>query len=106
MVTGNFNQWYLSRVLEEFRDIKTSTSGPTRTIDWTFTNYEKVQEAGVVGPLQADGDDGHVRSSNHNIIDVTAEIPRKERYKWLSYSYQFNNKESAEKFVKWIVSND
>ena len=37
---------------------------------------------------------------------MTAMLRRKERYKWLSYSYRYNNPESAKKFEEWLTTKD
>ena len=108
VVTGDFNQWPIDAALEEFRDIKERAAGPTRgtrTIDRTFTNLETVKEAGVLNPLQTD-DDGHVRQSDHRVFYLTASIRRKERYRWLSYSYRYNNEDSSRKFGEWLAQKD
>ena len=37
---------------------------------------------------------------------MTGSIRRQERYKWLSYSYRYNNPESAAKFGEWLIAKD
>ena len=83
--------------------------GPTRgsrSIDRTFSNLDEIRRAGVINPLQTEGDDGHVRNSDHNVTYVAASLPRRERFKWLTYSYRYNDKDAAEEFGKWLVAND
>ena len=109
VISGDFNQWNLDQALEEFRDITETAAGPTRgnrTIDRTFSNFTDVTESGLLEPLQTEGDNGPVRDSDHRISYLTANLPRKDKYRWLSYSYRYNNEESAEEFGKWIVTNE
>ena len=102
IVSGDFNQWDAAAALQEFTDIRETVGGPTRggrTIDRTFTNfYDNVKEAGTLSPLQTDGEDGHLRESDHRTCYVRAKLRRKERYRWMNYSYWYNNKESAKLF--------
>ena len=107
IVTGDFNQWAIQSALEEFRDISETASGPTRglkTIDRTFTNFEEVKAAGTLLPLQTDEE--CTRSSDHKVFYMTAFIKKKDRYRWLSYSYRYNNEESAKKFGEWLAKKD
>ena len=108
VISGDFNQWDVARAVEEFRDITEIDLGPTRgsrTIDRTFTNFEKVTESGVLSPLQTDGEDGHIRRSDHGTTFLSAVLNRKDKYRWLTYTYRYNNKESADKFGEWLVAN-
>ena len=55
IISGDFNQWDLGYVMEEFRDIKETVAGPTRgsrRIDRTFSNLDRVQDKGILNPLQ------------------------------------------------------
>lgn len=100
-VCGDFNQWEIEKALEEFRDLVEAPVGPKRglrTIDRMFTNLESITECATLAPLQTDGDDGRIRESDHRIVYLTSNLPRKEKYKWLSYSYRYNNVESAKEF--------
>ena len=109
VVSGDFNQWEIGDYLEDFRDIGEVNVGPTRgtrSIDRSFTNFETVRRCGTLPPLQTDGEDGHIRESDHLITYLEVRIPRGNKYKWLSYSYRYNNKESEEKFGRWLAQKD
>ena len=109
IITGDFNQWDIPSALEEFRDIKETTAGPTRgqrTIDRTFTNLDSVVEAGLLNPLQTDGAQEQIKESGHKVFYMTAAVRRRDRYRWLSYSYRFNNADSRKLFGDWIVQKD
>ena len=108
IVTGDFNQWKIDQALQEFRDLTETTAGPTRgnrVIDRTFSNFDNITEAGILDPLQTE-DIEQPRESDHKIFYMTASIRRKEKYRWLSYTYRYNNEESSKKFGDWIVSKD
>ena len=109
IVSVDFNQWDAAYALEEFRDIKESESGPTRgtsRIDRTFTNFESVNKTGILEPLRTEESSGHVRHSDHKIFFMNARLKRKERYRWLTYSYRYNNEISAAKFGEWLTAKD
>ena len=109
LVAGDFNQWKLEDALQEFRDLFETDAGPTmgdRNIDRVFSNLENITEARTLAPLQTDGNDGHLRESDHRLLYLTARLPRKEKYKWLSYSYRYNNPDSAKSFGDWLVTKD
>ena len=109
VVTGDFNQWPVERALEEFRDMREAAVGPTRgtrSIDRCFTNFERIREAGTVDPLQTEGDDGHIRNSDHRVVHVSADLERGDKYRWLSYTYRYNNEKSAKEFTDWLVYHD
>ena len=109
IVSGDFNQRQLEVTLEENRDLKDTRAGPTRGdqfIDRTFSNMYNITDKGVLNPLQTDNKGPNVRESNHNFFYMTASLRRKEKYKWLTYSYCHNNPESAKKFREWITCKD
>ena len=109
VISGDFNQWDLQSALQEFRDLNKIDGGATRgsrLIDRTFTNFEDITEASTLTPLQTDEEDGPVRSSDHRTCFYTARLRRKERYKWLSYSYRYNNHDSEKLFAELLISKD
>ena len=110
IVSGDFNQWDIGSAVQEFPDVSESAAGPTRRdrrIDRTFTNIgQEIGKVGTLLPLQTDGQDGHLRESDHRTCYVTARMRRKDKYTWLNYSYRYNNEESAKKFGEWIIMKD
>lgn len=58
VVAGDFNQWQVQDVLEDFVDMEEARLGPTRdgrSIDSVFTNFhDKVIEARTLPPLETD----------------------------------------------------
>lgn len=108
IIAGDFNQWDIAAALEEFRDIKETAAGPTRgtrTIDRTFSNLGVVAKAAVLPPLQTEGST-NVRYSDHGLFYLTAKINRGKKFRWLKYSYRYDNPESRKKFGEWIVLKD
>ena len=108
IVSGDFNQWDVAAALEEFNDIRETSAGPTRgtrTIDRTFSNFELISETDVLPPLQTEGTT-NVRFSDHGLFYMTAKIDRGKKYRWLKYSYRYDNPESRKKFGEWIVLKD
>ena len=109
IVTGDFNQWDLAHALSEFDFLKESDYGPTRgsrRIDRTFTNFEEIREELTLNPLQTDADPERRQESDHRLCYVSARLKRKEKYRWLKYSYRYNNKASADKFGEWLMCKD
>ena len=111
VVTGDFNQWPIEEALQEFRDLSETSAGPTtgtRTIDRTFTNLDKIIESNMLNPLQTDHDEQDRRQleSDHRIFYLTPTIRRNDKYKWLNYSYRYNNEDSAKKFGEWLLQKD
>ena len=98
VLTGDFNQWRVEDAVQEFRDFHEVGIGPTRhnrCIDRTLTNMTDIIDHGTLSPLQTD--DELYRESDHRTTFVTARLARREKYKWLSYSYRYNNEDSAKK---------
>ena len=109
VILGDFNQWPIQDYLQEFRDVKETANGPTRgsrTIDQTFTNMPTILNSGTLAPLQTDDPEDQLRESDHRIFHMTARVERREKYKWLSYSYRYNNPESSKKFGEWLIAKD
>ena len=106
VVSGDFNQWDVGGALRDFNDLLESPVGPSRgdrSIDRTFSNLtEFVQECGTVPPLEPDLP-GAGAASDHLTTLVRCSIPRVRKFKWLSYSYQYFNEESVERFKRWVV---
>ena len=106
IITGDFNQWRIQDAFDEFRDIHESTAGPTRgtrTIDRTFSNTEKIYKIGTLNPLQTDDETSEL---HHRAFFLSARIRRQDKYKWLKYSYRYNNPESCRKFGEWLAVKD
>ena len=106
IVTGDFNQWDLARTLENFPNLVEQLAGPTwgqHVLDRTYTNFEDVKDVGLLLPLHTDDNS---KKSDHSVCYVRARIPRKDTYKWLSYSYRYNNLDSTRIFGEWIVAKD
>ena len=60
----------------------------------------------MLDPLQTDGLDGRIRHSDHRIFYSTTRLESNEHYKWLSFSYRYNNRASAAKFGEWLTTKD
>ena len=75
IISGDFNQWDLATALEEYRDLKEESVGPTRgkhTIDRTFTNLGSVTSVGTLDPLHTEDNRRH---SDHAVCFIKAVIP-------------------------------
>ena len=108
VLSGDFNQWPVQNAVEDFTDFVEVTAGPTRgtrTIDRTMTNLTCVTKTGLLNPLQTDGQ-GPLKESDHLIFYMTASIRKKERYKWLNYSYRYKSPEACQEFGNWLQSKD
>ena len=108
MVAGDFNQWDLGMAMEEFTDMRESKAGQTRgnrTIDRCFSNLESIDEVGTLQPLETE-DNVATKQSDHRVCYITAKLKRKPKYKWLKYSYRYNNNASAVKFGEWLACKD
>ena len=107
VVAGDFNQWNIEHALAEFQFLKESDYGPTRgsrKIDRVFSNLENIKAERTLNPLETDCD--RTLRSDHRLCCVTASLRRKDRYRWLKYSYRYNNKASADKFGEWLLTKD
>ena len=109
-VAGDFNQWKLEDCLANFADINETKVGNTRgskAIDRFFTNMSRsVVEAGTLEPLETEGEGDNLRKSDHRVGFCKINLPRKQAFKWVTYSYRHFNDNSAAKFRDWIVMYD
>ena len=91
--------------MEDFPDLEESDTGPTRgdrCIDRTFHNLGQPLVCGTLPPLETEDS----RYSDHRIMYTVASLKRLAKFKWVTYSYRFYNKESADLFGKWAITND
>ena len=74
IVTGDFNQWRVEEILQDYVDIGEVNVGPTRgshCIDRRFTNVSRsVRESGTVAPRETEED--VVRRSDHRVAFLQA----------------------------------
>ena len=108
-IGGDFNQWDIKSIIDEFPDLRESAIGPTRKdrcLDRIFTNFGRAEkESGTVEPLEAEeGAAGTV--SDHRVAFVRAELPRLRSFEWTSHQYRFYNQESVDKFGSWLAGFD
>ena len=106
VVTGDFNQWKIGECLEDFVDIKEVEVGNTRgrrSIDRIFVNFSRsVHECGTLEPLESEYDS----RSDHKIAFAKANLERRDKYRWESYSYRHFNDSSVALFKDWVVWHD
>ena len=100
-VAGDWNQWDVSRVLDDHPDLSEVDHGPTRggrKIDKFLVNFARsVVESDVLPPL----DDGYGRLSDHSIAYFKTElriIPDKK----VSYRYRHYTEAGAQSFQAWV----
>ena len=106
VVGGDFNQWRIENNLDNFADITEAPVGPTRkqkSIDRIFVNVGRaVAEAGTLEPLEAEDGD-RLAKSDHRVAFCRVDLPRKQAFKWETYTYRYYNTASVEKFKEWVV---
>ena len=107
MVAGDFNQWKINEVLEDFVDLSESDVGNTRgdrSIDRIFSNVrEREVDVGTVPPLETD--DPQAKLSDHRVAFSHIEFPKVAPVKWLDYTYRYYNEDSAKLFGGWLPPN-
>ena len=108
VVAGDFNQWDAPTALQEFVDISEVSVGPTRgdqSIDRLFCNMSRaVIESGTVPPLETEADDA--ARSDHLVAYVTVDLPRRDAFEWISYTYRHFTEEAKAIFGRWIIMHD
>ena len=73
------------------------------SIDRIFCNiWRKVVESGTLAPLETE----HDRRSDHRAAFCKLSLPRKEAFRWESYTYRHYSEEAVKKFQEWIVLHD
>ena len=65
--------------------------------------HDHTKNAGVLPPLESDDSE---RQSDHLIAFVEVELPRREAYELLRYTYRLYTEEGAKSFAKWITFHD
>ena len=102
LITGDFNQWRIEEVLEDFMDVK---EAPGHWIDRIFSNFQVFSKGqGTLPPLETD--DPQAKLSDHRIAFLYASLPRLVPVQWLEYSYRYFNKGSAKLFGGWLAHHD
>ena len=88
IVGGDFNQWVLSRELEDFLDLWDLNAGPTRgdrRIDLIFSNLpEERTVAGILPPLETEGEEAV--QSDHRVLHIKTDFDRSLKKKVEKYS--------------------
>ena len=97
ILAGDFNQWEIGRVVEDFVDMVEIDAGPTRgsrSIDRIFLNFgQAVTDKGTCPPLETDPLPVSPPSrSDHRVVYVRSKLEK------LSYSYLYYNEKSVEDF--------
>ena len=104
---GDFNQLPAEDSLAEFPDMSEVHVGPTqgdREIDRMFTNMGlSIKSTGTVPPL--DADEGHT-ASDHRVAFFRSDLPRREAFEWITYSYRLCTEEAKKDFGTWVVMQD
>ena len=98
---GDFNQWEIQEVVEDFPDMNESAVGPTwgtRRIDRVFNNFGRSEiEAGTVPPLEVEPGRPGV-ASDHRVAYIRAQLPRLRAFEWTTHQYRYYNPESVKQF--------
>ena len=111
VIGGDFNQWPIQDVTDDFSDLSEVLVGPSRgdrSIDRLFVNFSRcIATSGTLPPLSTDPGQGEeVRSSDHRVCYATAKLKKLRTFEWLSYQYRYYNEESEGQFGSWIVTHD
>ena len=105
IVSGDWNQWPVTHVIQEHPDLTEVVHGPTRNgrkIDRTLVNFARsITESDTLPPL----DDGLGRESDHLVSYFKAAI-EKPREPLVKYRYRHYTEEGATKFQSWISAKD
>ena len=100
-VAGDWNQWDVSKVLDDHPDFSEVLHGPTRSdrkIDKFLVNFQRlIVQADVLPPL----DDGAGRVSDHQIPFFKTKF-RVATERKVTYKYRHYTEEGARKFQDWI----
>ena len=91
------------RDLADMQDVAVGNTRKDKCIDRVFTNSSRgVVEAGTLAPLETEED----RRSDHRVVYVLAELPRRETFRWEVYKYRHFSDTGVEEFKNWIVMYD
>ena len=111
VIGGDFNQWRVSRVMDNFADIREVDVGNTRgnrSIDKIFINMSRsVVESGTLLPLETEGQDEAMRRrSDHKLTYCRLLLEKKKAFRWEVYKYRRFNDSAVARFWEWIVMYD
>ena len=108
IVAGDFNQWPIQQALAEFVDLREVLVGPTRgdrSIDRIFSNMGRsVTHSGTVPPLETEAT--VAAQSDHKVAYMTATLPRREAFEWITYTYRHFDDQAKAKFRDWLIMHD
>ena len=100
----------MASALEDYVDITEAAVGPTRgdrSIDRLFTNFGRsIKQTGTLPSLETDEDGERKRLSDHLIAYVGADMPGRGPGTKLTYSYRYFEKEAAQGFKDWTISQN
>ena len=106
MVAGDFNRRDFRLATNEYPDIKSITTGPTRgdaVLDVIGSNMnDTIIDCGTVEPITS----GDGVPTDHRTVFSQFRVPRVPDYTIESYSYLHLNEEGHEKFGRWISGRD
>jgi hypothetical protein len=109
VVAGDYNQFDVKKALEEHRDMKEVSTGPTRghrTIDRAFTNFNShIKEKNVIAPL-APNKGAPGAPSDHRVVFFSASLETTIPVEWTSYESRKFSDEKAELFGQWLAGKD
>ena len=105
LISGDFNQWPIEKLVDDHPDLREVIHGPTRgdrSIDRTFVNfYRSVTASNTLEPLE--DEDG--RQSDHRVAFFSATFTRRAE-KQITYSYRFYTERGAADFEAWVRRMD
>ena len=109
VLAGDFNQWKVEEVSEDFPDLAEAMIGPTRgdhCIDRIFANLGTFKAAGTVPPLETDpSPEAQSKKSDHMIGYITVEIPRVRPFTMMNYSYRYYSPEGDLEYGQWLAGH-
>ena len=88
ILAGDFNQWPMDTAdLSDVCEVDVGNTRGSRCIDRVFSNvWRRVTESGTIAPLETE--DEEARSSDHRTVYCSFELPRKEVFRWETYTYR------------------
>ena len=106
IVAGDFNQWQLDLAdISDMKEIQVGCTRGSRSLDRFFSNlWSKVAESGTIAPLETEGE--ILRASDHRTAHCKILLPRREVFRWETYTYRHYSEEAVRSFKNWVVMHD
>lgn len=89
--------------LQDMREVPVGSTRKDRSIHKIFANVSRqLVSYGTLVPIEMD-DDETARRSDHRTAYVTADLDRKEVFRWEEYTYRHFSPKAEADFKNWVV---